>query len=353
MTFLKVDNIFKSYDTKSIAVVDHISFEVKKNEIISIIGPSGTGKSTIVKIIAGLLEFEKGEVTFLDKRLVSTQEKNTDLLKKISYVPQELSLDSTLSVFQNIGKNLDEENEEKRHHRIRDMIEVFGLQYKDEKFPHELSTGQKGRVEMAKALVTQPRLLILDEPFANLDKVLRNELKEELVEILRERSISALIVTHDLEDAFSHSDKILVLNEGRVKQFSTARDIYLKPVDAWVAKFSGSVNLMAGKIIDKTDEHFIHENKLGIFPILNVESGLRVGDFAYMLIRPENVHIDQQSPLRGKIKRLTHLGAFHEAWLQVGGIEKFRMIVANSEVSSLKKSISFTVDASQSSLIKI
>ena len=353
MTFLKIDNLFKTYDAKSIAVVDHVSFEVKKNEIISIIGPSGTGKSTVVKIIAGLLEFEKGEVTFLDKLLVSCDEKNTLLLKKVSYVPQELSLDSKLTVFENIGVNLEESNEERRHHLIRDMIEVFGLQYKDEKFPHELSTGQKGRVEMAKALVTDPKLLILDEPFANLDKVLRNELKEELIEILKERKISALIVTHDLEDAYSHCDKILVLNEGCVKQFSIASDIYFHPKDAWVAKFSGSVNLMTGKIIEKSEKGFIHENKLGKFTLEHVESGLKVGDFAYMLIRPECAHINSDSPLRGKIKRLTHLGPYHEAWLQIGGIEKFRMAISNTDSLVLKKSVSFSIDSSRCSLIKI
>ena len=353
MALLNVEGIFKTYDSRAISVVDHIDFSVSKNEVISIIGPSGTGKSTVVKIISGLVDFEKGKVSFKGKTLVTPDEKNEELLKSISYVPQELSLDENLTVFENIGVNLFEENEEKRHHLIRDMIEVFGLQYKDEKYPSELSTGQKGRVEMAKALVTEPELLILDEPFANLDRSLRNELKEELLEILKERKIAALIVTHDLEDAYSYSDKILVLSDGRVKQFSDASEIYFKPVDAWVAKFSGSVNLVAGSVTSKEGEYFIHENKLGTFKIKSYDPKIKVGEFAYMLIRPESVAIDESSSLRGKIKSIAHLGSCYEAVLQIESILKFRVRVENAQVSSLKKSIKFRIDTEQCQLLSI
>jgi ABC-type Fe3+/spermidine/putrescine transport system ATPase subunit len=353
MALLEVKGIFKTYDSRAISVVDHVSFNVSKNEVISIIGPSGTGKSTVVKIISGLVEFEKGEVLFEKEQLVSSENKNTDLLKKISYVPQELSLDENLTVFENIGSNLEEENEEKRHHLIRDMIEVFGLQYKDDKLPKELSTGQKGRVEMAKALVTNPKLLILDEPFANLDRSLRNELKEELLEILSERKIAALIVTHDLEDAYSHSDKILVLSDGKVKQFSKASDIYFKPVDAWVAKFSGAVNLIAGSVTSVDGEYFTHENKLGTFQVKSFDSKVKVGEFAYMVIRPEDVLVDDSSSTRGKVKGLVHLGSRYEAILQIESILKFRVKLENSQVKDLKKSLKISVDPERCQLLSI
>ena len=353
MALLEVKNIFKSYDSRAISVVDHVSFNVFKNEIISVIGPSGTGKSTVAKIIAGLLPFESGEVLFQGETLVSCDFKNEKLLKKISYVPQELSLDLDKTVFENIGINLIEENDEKRHHLIRDMIEVFGLQYKDDKFPHELSTGQKGRVEMAKALVTSPKILILDEPFANLDKSLRNELKEELLEILVERSISAIIVTHDLEDAFSHSNKILVLSDGRVKQFSNSSDIYFKPVDAWVAKFSGSVNLIAGKVLSVEDELFIHESKLGTHKVKSFDEKVEVGKFAYMLIRPENVALDESSKLRGRVMSLTHLGSSFEVVVKLEEVSYFRIYIPNSLGTSLKKNLSFSIDAGSCQLLSI
>lgn len=353
MALLEVKNIFKTYDSRSISVVDHVSFNLSKNEIISVIGPSGTGKSTVVKIISGLLDFESGEVFLEGKKLVSDDFRDNDLLKRISYVPQELSLEKEMTVFENIGKNLIEENEEVRHHLIRDMIEVFGLQYKDEKYPHELSTGQKGRVEMAKALVTSPKILILDEPFANLDKSLRNELKEELLEILTERKISAIIVTHDLEDAFSHSNKILVLNEGRVKQFSNSSEVYFRPIDAWVAKFTGAANLVAGKVLSVEGELFTHESKLGTFKVKSFDPKIKVGSFAYILIRPEDVVLDNSSKISGKIKSITHLGQSSEAIIQIGEISRFRVLIPNSKTFELKKSIKIDIDATSCQLLSI
>ncbi|OUR99823.1 hypothetical protein A9Q84_02000 [Halobacteriovorax marinus] len=353
MALLVVKDVFKSFDIKSIAAVDHLSFSIQNNEIVSVIGPSGTGKSTIVKIISGLLDFQSGSVLFAGKELVTHQSKNESLLRKISYVPQELSLDESKTVLENIGINLVEENEEKRHHLIRDMVETFGLQYKDHKFPSELSTGQKGRVEMAKALVTNPKLLILDEPFANLDRSLRNELKEELLEILKERKISAIVVTHDLEDAYSHSDRILVLSDGKIKQFSGASDIYLRPHDAWVAKFSGTANLMAGKVLEVNGDDYLQENKLGKFSLRCFDSKVKKESFAYMLIRPEACIISENGSFKGKLKKLVHMGSFYEGQVQMGGIEKFKILINHGQKFKVGQSLRFDIDSSQCQLLSI
>lgn len=352
-SLLDVREIFKTFDEKAIAAVDHLSFRLNKNEVVSVIGPSGTGKSTIVKIISGLLDFNSGCVLFNGEGLVDKHSKNEKLLKSISYVPQELSLDNSKTVLENIGENLLEENEEKRHHLIRDMVEVFGLQYKDHKYPGELSTGQKGRVEMAKALVTDPKLLILDEPFANLDRSLRNELKEELLEILKYRKISALVVTHDLEDAYSHSDRILVLSDGKIKQFAKASDIYLKPIDAWVAKFSGTANLMAGKVLEVKDSKYLQENKLGTFSLDCFDPKVKKESFAYMLIRPEACVISEKGSIKGKIKKLIHVGAYFEGHLQIGGVENFKIHIGHGQAKNLGKSIRFDIDPAQCQLLSI
>lgn len=344
---VQVRNLKKSFDTKSIAAIESVSFDLAKNEVISIIGPSGTGKSTLVKMIAGVISIDDGEVLFANNKSFEAYK------EKISYVPQELSLDDSKTVFENIGQNLIEDNEEKRHHAIRDMIEVFGLQYKDHKYPGELSTGQKSRVEMAKALVTSPELLILDEPFANLDRSLRNEVKAELVEILKERKISALVVTHNLEDAFSHSDKIMVLSDGGIKQLSNAKDVYTRPTDAWVAGFTGTVNLMAGKVLSKEGEHFLQENKLDQFNVHCFDPKINVGDFAYMLIRPEACVISENGKYRGKVKKIIHLGSTSEVWLQIGGIERFKISAGLSDKVTLNRSVKFDILLDQCQLLSI
>ncbi|ATH08425.1 hypothetical protein BIY24_10830 [Halobacteriovorax marinus] len=343
---LTIRNIRKSFDHKSIAALEDISFSLCEDEVVSIIGPSGTGKSTLVKIIAQLLEQDSGEILYKSKSDLS------NFKDEFSYVPQELSLDNSLTVYENIGTNLNEENEEKRHHRIRDMIEVFGLQYKDHKYPTELSTGQKSRVEMAKALVSSPELLILDEPFANLDRSLRDEIKSELVEILKERKISALIVTHNLEDAFSHSDKILVLGDGIIKQFSNARDVYTHPADAWVAKFTGPVNLMAGTV-KTSNGNFSQTNKLDTFEVSCFDESIKDGDFSYMLIRPEACRISSEGKYKGKVKKIIHLGAFYEVWVQIGGIEKFKISASLSDKIEMNRAVKFDILLDQCQLLRI
>jgi len=346
-TLLKVKNLRKSFDHKSIAAIENLSFDLFKNEIVSIIGPSGTGKSTLVKMIAGEISPDEGSIIFDEKKSIE------DFKHMFSYVPQELSLDNSKTIFENIGTHLIEENEEKRHHAIRDMIEVFGLQYKDHKYPNELSTGQKSRVEMAKALVTHPRLLILDEPFANLDRSLRNEIKSELVEILKERKISALIVTHNLEDAFSHSDKVMVLNDGGIKQFSPAKEVYTRPVDAWVAHFTGSVNLMAGTVTKGDGSEFEQSNKLDTFTVSCYDSKIKPGDFAYMLIRPEACVITKDGKYKGKVKKIIHLGPVSEVWLQIGGIERFKVSASLSDTVIMNKSVKFDIKTDQCQLLSI
>ncbi|WP_372652133.1 ABC transporter ATP-binding protein [Halobacteriovorax sp.] len=346
-TLLEVKNLRKSFDHKSIAAIENLSFELLQNEIVSIIGPSGTGKSTLVKMIAGEIAADEGSILF-DKNISIDNFKNN-----FSYVPQELSLDNSKTIFENIGTHLIEENEEKRHHAIRDMIEVFGLQYKDHKYPSELSTGQKSRVEMAKALVTNPRLLILDEPFANLDRSLRNEIKSELVEILKERKISALIVTHNLEDAFSHSDKIMVLNDGGIKQFSPAREVYTRPADAWVAHFTGPVNLMAGTVGEAKTDEFQQTNKLDTFTVPCYDKKINSGDFAYMLIRPEACVVSKEGKYKGKVKKIIHLGPTSEVWLQIGGIERFKVSASLSDTVVINRSVKFDINIDQCQLLSI
>lgn len=344
---LQVKNLRKSFDHKSIAAIEDLSFELMTDEVVSIIGPSGTGKSTLVKMIAGIIPCDKGSVKFLGGEDLDT------FRRSLSYVPQELSLDDSKTVFENIGTNLIEENEEKRHHAIRDMIEVFGLQYKDHKFPNELSTGQKSRVEMAKALVSSPRLLVLDEPFANLDRSLRNEIKSELVEILKQRKVSALIVTHNLEDAFSHSDKIMVLNDGIIKQFSSSLEVYTRPRDAWVAGFTGNVNLMAGSVSKIEGEKFTQTNKLDTFEVSCFDSRIKEGDFAYMLIRPEACLISKEGKYKGKVKNIIHNGPSFEVWVQIGGIERIKIQATHSDQVELKRSIRFDIQLDQCQLLSI
>ena len=331
MLLLEVKNLFKTYDSKLISAVNHISFSIKEGEYVSMIGPSGTGKSTTAKMICGKLAVGDGEAYLNGELLVSQSVTNKKLLKKISYVPQELSLNADKTIFENIAEPIKGESENFIHHHVRDMIEVFGLQYKDHKFPHEISTGQKQRVEMAKALVNNPDLVVLDEPFSNLDQPLRAQLKDELLEILDGTKTAILSVTHDLEDALSGSDRILLLANGEVQQFSTPEEIYEKPANAFVAKFTGTVNLIASKVL-KSKAGKIHvKNSFGEIIVENSCEDLAKREFLYIAIRPEHCFVHLKGKQVGKVIRIRYFGAYKHLWLKTKDQNKFIVKVPASD----------------------
>lgn len=331
MLLLEVKNLFKTFDSKLLSAVNRISFSMKEGEYVSMIGPSGTGKSTTAKMICGRLKLGEGEVYLNGELLVSESVSNTKLLKKVSYVPQELSLDGDKTIFENIAEPIKDESENYIHHHVRDMIEVFGLQYKDHKYPHEISTGQKQRVEMAKALVNKPDLVILDEPFSNLDQPLRGQLKDELLEILDGTKTAILSVTHDLEDAFSGSDRILLLANGEVQQFSAPEDIYEKPANAFVAKFTGPVNLIASKVLKSSSGKLYVKNSFGEVIVENSCEDLASREFLYVAIRPEHCRVHPKGRQAAKVQRVRYFGAYKHLWLKTKDQNKFIIKVATSE----------------------
>ncbi len=316
MSLLEVKNLFKTFDVRSRTTLNNISFKINEGEVVSMIGPSGTGKSTTAKIIKGLVDTGEGEVYLAGELMISKTTRNEELLERISYVPQELSLDDDKTIFDNIAAPLGERSVDEIHKRVRDMIEIFGLEYKDHQFPFEISTGQKQRVEMAKALVTSPSLVILDEPFSNLDQRLRNDLKDELIEILKEKKTTVLSVTHDLDDAFSDSDRVLLLGDGVVKQFSTPSELYGSPISAYVAKFTGAVNLIASKVLDRNGERYHLKNTMGEIIIHSDREDIKKSDFLYMAFRPEALSISEKGRMQGKIMRKRYFGSHHELWIQ-------------------------------------
>lgn len=334
MPILEVKKLTKTFDEKSLTTVNEVSFHLNKGERFSVIGPSGTGKSTLVKMIAGLISPKSGEV-FLDGKLLLNENFYDEVLaKKMAYVPQELSLDEDKTIFDNIKTKVAHESEDNIHVKVRDMIEVFGLQYKDFKKPSELSTGQKQRAHMACALVNHPEILVLDEPFSNLDKSLREELKAELFEICEEREITLLMVTHDLEDAFSESDRIMVLADGVVKQIAPPQKIYSRPANSYVARFTGAVNLIAGPITRSSGVLNI-KNAFGEFSFDEKDYPDITGKFAYLVVRPHMCYVRNDGKFSGIIRRKKFYGAYFDLWLDC--LDQKRFIVRVPAHSKLKE----------------
>ncbi len=240
MKHLEIQEIVKKYNGKP--VVNHVTFDMNLGEFVSILGKSGSGKTTILKMIAGTIEPDSGGIYLLGKEIsrVPTQKRN------IAMVFQEYLLFPHLNVAQNIEFSLKVRGIEKneRTKRMFELLELVQLGGMEKRFPHELSGGQKQRVAVARALISKPDILLLDEPFSSLDFNLRNEMCSFIKSIQRETKTTTIMVTHDREEAMKISDRIVIIDEGNIVQIDTPKGLYNNPTNMFTAEFMGDVNIL-------------------------------------------------------------------------------------------------------------
>jgi iron(III) transport system ATP-binding protein len=244
--FVLLKNIRKVFNGK-VEAVSGISLDVKQGEFFSLLGPSGCGKSTILRIIAGLETPDTGEV-LIDTNTVAGSGWIPPEKRGVGLVFQDYALFPHMTVFDNIAFGLKRCGRKESKRRVEEMLDIVGLSAMSKRYPHELSGGQQQRVALARALAPLPKVILLDEPFSNLDADLRVELRTETKRILKEKGITTILVTHDQEEAFSLSDRIGILNNGRLEQVGTPAEIYHKPVSRFVAGFVGKTDFVSGRI---------------------------------------------------------------------------------------------------------
>lgn len=239
---LTVENLTKSFDETG-PVVDHLDFTVREHEIFALLGPSGCGKTTCLRLIAGFEHADEGKV-YIDKKLLESPENHVAPQDRgIGFVFQDYALFPHLSVIDNVAFGLTDIPKYKRKVFAEEVLCRTGMgNYKDRN-PSELSGGQQQRVALARAIAPKPKLVLLDEPFSNLDAILRDTTRKEVRSILKKAGMSALLVTHDQEEALSFADRIAVMNEGKIEQIGTPEEVYYKPKTKFVAQFLGRTNL--------------------------------------------------------------------------------------------------------------
>lgn len=241
---LQLRNISKSFDGR--AVLKHLDLEVQDRELLAVLGSSGAGKSTLLRLIAGFETPDQGEIR-LGEQVVSGPGFVLEPEKrKVGIVPQSLALFPHLSVAQNISFGL----AKKDTTRVKELLELIGLSEYANRKPAVLSGGQQQRVALARALAPRPSLVLLDEPFAALDVDLRVKLREEVKNILKHEGVTAILVTHDQEEALSLADKVAVLRDGEIAQIGAPTEIYNAPADVGIATFLGDAVVIAGKVLD-------------------------------------------------------------------------------------------------------
>ena len=235
---LTIDALSKSFDKGKNYALRDVTFNLKAGHVCAIVGESGSGKTTLVRLIAGLERPDHGSVAINGKVIASLNKFVKPEKRKIGLVFQEYALFPHLTVMENVLYGISRIKHKKN--RAQEMLDLVGLTDLGERYPHQLSGGQQQRVALARALAPEPSLLILDEPFSNLDAMLRTQLRNEVFDIIRKTEVTVLFVTHDTQDALSVADEILILQNGKVVQKDAAANLYVKPSTLYVASLFGS-----------------------------------------------------------------------------------------------------------------
>ena len=282
---LDVKQLSHSFGEKE--ALTNLNFSIENNSIVSVLGPSGCGKTTLIRLIAGLEQIQKGEI-FLEKSLVANKNLNVPPEKRpISYVFQDFALFPHMTVLENVSFAAGAKSNKKQ--LIDQVIHLAKVENFLEKYPHSLSGGEQQRVALARSIAVQPKLLLLDEPFSDLDINLKREIIDDTLHLINSLESSAIVVTHNAEEAMFLSDAILVIEKGKLIQIGTPHDIYFKPSNLYVASLFGETNIFQSKVEDNTCL-----TPLGRIKTSNLSNNQDVD----VVVRPEAIKLNlEKSPL--------------------------------------------------------
>jgi iron(III) transport system ATP-binding protein len=261
--------------------VREVSLEIEHGELMAVLGPSGCGKTTLLRLIAGFEAPDGGRVAVGEETVAGPGTLVPPEKRRVGMVFQDFALFPHLTVEANIAFGLSRRPREEREELTRRTLELVGLQHKTGRHPHELSGGERQRVALARALAPEPEVVLLDEPFSSLDATLRADLRREVELILRDAQATALLVTHDQEEALSLADRLAVMREGRIVQVGAPEEVYGRPASRWAAQFVGEVNVLAGVAREGGVE-----TELGRFDLRAPATGT-----VHVAVRPEQLEL--------------------------------------------------------------
>lgn len=315
---ITISNVTKRFD--NFVALNEINLTVDKGELVCFLGPSGCGKTTLLRIIAGLETCDKGEIIQNGKSITHLPPHKRDY----GIVFQSYALFPNLTVAKNIGYGLKKKDIEKKEakKRVKELLALVGLSGSEDKYPSELSGGQQQRVAFARAIATNPSLLLLDEPLSALDARVREHLRQEIRELQKNLGITTIMVTHDQEEALSIADKIVVMNHGIIEQIGTPLEIYHHPKSLFVADFVGKINLLDA--IYKGNG-FFGVGQLRFKVDVLSQTDIVVGEKMKLLVRPEDIKPYQESYeevniIEGDVLKVTFLGSFCRILMNIKGL---------------------------------
>ncbi|MAT42583.1 MAG: Fe3+/spermidine/putrescine ABC transporter ATP-binding protein [Anaerolineaceae bacterium] len=325
---LTVENIYKDYENQPL--LKGVSFEVKGGETVCLLGRSGSGKSTLLRIIAGIESSKSGRVLWNGKDLQGVPVHQ----RQFGFMFQDYALFPHLSVLENVsfGLKMQGMGKEERTARAHSALEQVNMGPFAQRWVTELSGGEQQRVALARSLAPQPRLLMLDEPLGALDRTLREQLMQELREVLHQTQIPTIYVTHDQEEAFTIGDRLILLNQGKIVQEGSPQQVYDFPKNSWVAAFLGLTNLVKGTVVEEKSP--VVETALGSFVVKPpLDFALAPGSPVTLLIRPQAAEIRktidaEQNLITVFVKDCVYLGAAYRIQVEAQNQMQLDLLVS-------------------------
>ncbi|MER2541193.1 MAG: ABC transporter ATP-binding protein [Azonexus sp.] len=345
MAQLELNGVVQRYGKTT--VVDGVDLRLEAGQIACLLGPSGCGKTTLLRCIAGFEEIAGGEISLHGHIVSRPGQRVAPEKRRIGMVFQDYALFPHLSVEENVAFGLGRKPQEDAHLRVRQLLATVGLSGQGNKFPHELSGGQQQRVALARALAPRPELILLDEPFSNLDVGLRERLSVEVREILKREGSTAVMVTHDQNEAFAMADHIGIMYEGRIQQWDIPYNLYHRPANRFVADFIGQGVLVPGIVGIQNSVRMELGTLTSDTPVecnetcAHCDNGCKVD----ILLRPDDIVHDDQSKLQAEVLHKAFRGADILYTLRLASGTEVLSLVPSHHNHALGEKIGIRLDA--------
>ena len=330
---LELKNICVSFDGEK--VLDGLNLSIEDKEFITLLGPSGCGKTTTLRIIAGFLDPEEGDVFFEGERMSGVPAYK----RQVNTIFQRYALFPHLNVYDNIafGLRVKKVSESEIEYRVTELLKLVNLEGFEKRRISTLSGGQQQRVAIARAIANRPKVLLLDEPLAALDLKLRKDMQKELRNMQKQLGITFIFVTHDQEEALTMSDRVVVMDKGKIQQVGTPQDIYNEPKNAFVADFIGESNIVDGKMIEDYLVNIAgHKFKC-------LDAGFDKDEQVDVVIRPEDVDIvaPEKGEIIGEVTSIAFLGVYYEIIVDING---FKWMIQTTDAAEVGQRVGLIIE---------